>query len=58
MGNTWTVQVWGDWWGGGDLGYLQVWQGESFIGALLSLWKHRNEGTGCLKLEWRPHRSE
>ena len=56
MGNTWTVQVYGQWFGESRYSYAQVWQGESVVGALLAMWKNRKRGTGCIQLEWRPVR--
>lgn len=55
MGNTYSVEVFGNW-NPGELFYMQVYGGESFIGALCALWKHRHQGTGCLRLNWRPSR--
>lgn len=55
MGNTWTVEVFGNW-TPGQLSFEQVYSGESFIGALLAMWKYRKQGTGYLKLDWRPER--
>lgn len=57
MGNTWSVQVYGQWFGEKRHSYVQVWQGESVLGALYALWKHRKEGSGCIQLEWRPART-
>lgn len=57
MGNTWTVEVYGQWFGEGRYSFVQVWQGESVVRALLAMWRHRNEGSGCIQLSWRPKRS-
>lgn len=56
MGNKWTVEVFRGWSSGGvqtGAGFTTVWQGESLLGALWALWKHRNEGTGCVTLSYR-----
>ncbi len=58
MGNTWTLDVYGKWFGEDRYSFVQVWQGESFIGALLAMWRHRHEGSGCLQLNWRPRRAD
>ena len=58
MGNKYTVSEWrfddgGRTPGGGEYGYYMVWQGESFIRALLVTWKSKRAGCGCVKIEWR-----
>jgi hypothetical protein len=58
MGNTWTVEVYGQWFGMPGYSFKQVYGGESFIGALRSMWAHRRYGSGCIQLSWRPVRDE
>lgn len=58
MGNTWTVEVYGNWFSETKYSFTQVYAGESFIGALRAMWKHRHEGSGCIQLSWRPVRDE
>ncbi len=56
MGNTWTVDVYGQWFGERHYSFVRVWQGESVFGALLAMWRHRKAGSGCIQLSWRPKR--
>lgn len=56
MRNTWSVEIYGQWFGAREYSFLQVWQGKSFIKALWAMRKYRQDGTGCIKLEWRPRR--
>ena len=56
MGNTWTVEVYGQWFGESRYSFAQVWQGESFCGALFAMWRYRRKGSGCIQLNWRPAR--
>lgn len=55
MGNTWTVEVWGEWFPGRHCS-REVWQGESVFGALFAMWRHRNDGSGYISLNYRPTR--
>lgn len=58
MGNTWTVEVYGNWLPKDPTRYTfnSVYSGESMFAALFAMWKHRNAGTGCVQLSWRPAR--
>lgn len=54
MGNTFTVDAWGEWDGKGNgYSYMSTYSGESFLKALFCLWKTKREGYGCVKLSWR-----
>lgn len=55
MGNTWTVEVYGEWFAG-RYSSQEVWQGESVLGALFAMWRHRKEGSGHISLNYRPKR--
>lgn len=58
MGNTWSIDVYGKWFGEDRYSFVQVWQGESVFGALLAMWRNRNEGSGYIKINWRPRRAD
>ena len=53
MGNTYTVEVWKkrDW--DDSYGYEMIWQGESFLRAIIELVKAKRLGYGCTTLSWR-----
>lgn len=57
MGSKYTVEAWGQHhvYGQDDTShsYLQVWQGQSLIGALWALWQTKRAGYRCVKLEVR-----
>ena len=55
MGFTFEVhEWWQDFTKGEPYKYHLEWQGESFLKALLVMWKLKRNGAACLKLEWRP----
>lgn len=53
MGDTWEVSVWSN---KVDFNYRyeRYWGGECAMEALAQMQKARDEGYGCIKLEWRP----
>ena len=34
--------------------YKQIWQGESLLQALWTMWKQKRKGLRCINLTWRP----
>lgn len=54
MGNSWTVDLWGQWFGEGRYSDRQVYAGESMWGAIRAVWKHRKWGVGCITIKWHP----
>jgi hypothetical protein len=55
MGNTYEVTVFGESGLGPPNDYREhtVYMGESLVVALWTLWKHRNDGTGCVTFNYR-----
>lgn len=53
MGNTYTVEVWKKREWGDTYGNEMIWQGESFLRAIIELIKAKRLGYGCVTLDWR-----
>jgi len=51
MGNTWEVYAWTR--VDGRLKYIQIYAGESRRAAMRAARGAKNEGCGCVKIEWR-----
>lgn len=52
MGYTWEVSAWVE----RDVGhyhYVPMYQGESFLCALVTMFRLKHSGCGCVKLKWR-----
>lgn len=56
MGNKFVVMVWArsSWFAGDKYQYCEFWRGESFFRALWKMFKAKDLGYRCVKLEWRP----
>lgn len=53
MGNTYSVEVWKKREWGDTCDYEIIWQGESFVRAIIELIKTKRLGYGCVTLNWR-----